>query len=60
MQLLNDPACNAIGPQTPNFWVIARAVRDFVANEGAGLLPLPGVVPDMKADTTKYVTMQTM
>lgn len=47
-------------PQTSNFWVIARAVRDFVKNEGGGLLPLPGVVPDMKADTAKYVTMQTM
>ncbi|KAI9016001.1 hypothetical protein DFJ74DRAFT_679151 [Hyaloraphidium curvatum] len=60
LQILKDPACDQIGPQTPNFWIIARAVRDFVANEGAGLLPLPGVVPDMKADTAKYVAMQTI
>ena len=39
---------------------MVRAVRDFVANEGLGLLPLAGSVPDMKADTSNYVTMQNM
>lgn len=44
--------------QSNSFWVIARAVRDFVANEGEGQLPLPGKLPDMKSDTANYVKLQ--
>jgi hypothetical protein len=46
--------------KSSNFWIIARAIRDFVQNEGSGLLPLPGKLPDMKADTKGYVRLQQM
>ena len=48
--------------QTPPFWVLARALRDFVADpgEGDGLLPLLGSIPDMESDTESYVQLQTM
>ncbi|KAJ3291041.1 NEDD8-activating enzyme E1 regulatory subunit [Borealophlyctis nickersoniae] len=59
-QMLDDAKADAITPKTPNFWIIARAVRDFVANEGRGLLPLAGAVPDMKSDTESYVKLQTL
>lgn len=46
--------------QSSPFWIIAKAVRDFVDNEGRGLLPLKGTLPDMTADTEKYVALQQM
>ncbi|KAJ3411946.1 NEDD8-activating enzyme E1 regulatory subunit [Chytridiales sp. JEL 0842] len=55
-----DPKVENITKTTSNFWIIARAVRDFTQNEGGGRLPLAGVVPDMKADTESFVSMQTI
>ncbi|TPX31591.1 hypothetical protein SmJEL517_g05094 [Synchytrium microbalum] len=43
---------------TNEFWFVAKAVNEFVQNEGQGMLPLPGNVPDMKADTKKFVDLQ--
>ncbi|CAG8583865.1 9486_t:CDS:10 [Acaulospora morrowiae] len=57
-EILNDATCENITADSSNFWIIARAIRDFVANEGQGLLPLAGTVPDMKAYTTGYVALQ--
>ncbi|KAL1918633.1 uncharacterized protein VTP21DRAFT_2655 [Calcarisporiella thermophila] len=57
-KIFRDAACDSLNAQSPNFWVIARAVRDFTANEGGGLLPLAGTLPDMKADTERYVLLQ--
>ncbi|KAI9289365.1 NEDD8-activating enzyme E1 regulatory subunit [Umbelopsis sp. AD052] len=56
--ILDDPSCENITKDSTNFWIIARAIRDFVQNEGSGLLPLPGKLPDMKADTKGYVRLQ--
>lgn len=44
--------------QSKSFWIMARALRDFVEFEGAGYLPLPGTIPDMTADTSQYVNLQ--
>ncbi|KAJ3150039.1 NEDD8-activating enzyme E1 regulatory subunit [Geranomyces michiganensis] len=60
LSILNDERAVNITAQTPDFWIIARAVRDFVANEGQGLLPLPGTVPDMHSDTESYINLQTI
>lgn len=57
-RVFNDPQCLNITSKSTNFWIIARAIKDFVENEGNGLLPLPGTVPDMKADTTRYIALQ--
>ncbi|CAG8565652.1 5552_t:CDS:2 [Acaulospora colombiana] len=59
-ELFNDSACENITSNSSNFWIIMRAVRDFVTNEGQGLLPLAGAVPDMKAYTSGYVALQTV
>jgi amyloid beta precursor protein binding protein 1 len=55
--ILADPLTK-LTPESTSFWIITRAVSDFVRRHS--VLPLAGVVPDMKADTEKYVTMQTM
>ncbi|KAI9696333.1 MAG: hypothetical protein M1820_008175 [Bogoriella megaspora] len=39
-----------------NFWVIAQAIKHFY--ESHGLLPLPGTVPDMKAQSKDYIELQ--
>ncbi|KAJ3192481.1 NEDD8-activating enzyme E1 regulatory subunit [Irineochytrium annulatum] len=59
-RIFSDPSCENITAESTNFWVIARAVRDFVNKEGEGLLPLSGVVPDMKSDTDTYVQLQSI
>ncbi|KAK0370376.1 ThiF family protein [Colletotrichum limetticola] len=41
---------------TSSFWIIAGAVRDFY--EKHGCLPVPGGLPDMKAQTSVYVELQ--
>src|SRR5437762_1551825 len=46
----------SIYTQSANFWVIAAAVRDFY--ESTGALPVPGAVPDMKAQSNVYVELQ--
>lgn len=45
-------------PETPNFFVIAHALAQFVKEKG--VLPLPGVLPDMKAKSQEYVRLQKM
>jgi hypothetical protein len=39
---------------------MARCVADFVDDPegGNGMLPLMGVVPDMKADSNRYILIQ--
>lgn len=51
---------DALGSKTDNFWIIARAVKDFLENheQGNGLLPLSGGIPDMKAESSGYVDLQ--
>jgi amyloid beta precursor protein binding protein 1 len=41
---------------TSSFWIIADAIKQFYKKHNA--LPLPGSVPDMKAQSTVYVQVQ--
>ncbi|GBF88159.1 NEDD8-activating enzyme E1 regulatory subunit [Raphidocelis subcapitata] len=41
-----------------DFWLLAAALRAFVANEGGGCLPLEGSIPDMHATTDLYLRLQ--
>lgn len=38
------------------FWIVADAVKEFYTKHGS--LPLPGNVPDMKAQSKVYVQLQ--
>lgn len=44
--------------QSKPFWIMAKAVQDFVEKEGEGCLPLSGSIPDMTAETEKYIALQ--
>ena len=55
--ILDDDACAYITPESSNFWLLARAVREFVANEGDGKLPLRGSIPDMISSSDMYIDL---
>ncbi|KAK6628877.1 hypothetical protein RUM43_002694 [Polyplax serrata] len=57
-QILDDDACVNLTSKSKPFWVLAKAVRDFVENEGRGCLPVKGSLPDMTANTFSYIALQ--
>jgi len=59
-EVLGDDKAAVTDQNTNDFWVLARAVREFVAcaEEGNGLLPLPGKIPDMVSDNESYIQLQ--
>ncbi|KAL4996100.1 hypothetical protein BDV10DRAFT_173154, partial [Aspergillus recurvatus] len=48
--------CKQLTADSADFWVIASAVREFY--ETHQVLPLPGTLPDMKAQSADYVLLQ--
>ncbi|KAL3065605.1 hypothetical protein OYC64_015709 [Pagothenia borchgrevinki] len=56
--LFNSEQCNNITSQSPSFWVMLRAVKEFVLKEGNGSLPVRGSIPDMIADSQKFINLQ--
>ncbi|ELT96932.1 hypothetical protein CAPTEDRAFT_19394 [Capitella teleta] len=57
-QIFDDPCCRQLTSESKPFWILARAVQEFVANEGSGSLPLRGNIPDMTADSERYIQLQ--
>ncbi|KAG5188200.1 NEDD8 activating enzyme E1 subunit 1 [Tribonema minus] len=58
--LLAEAQAHDLTPQSSSFRVLLRALADFVAQEGGGLLPLPGDIPDMTSDTDSFVALQAL
>ncbi|CDS08456.1 hypothetical protein LRAMOSA09818 [Lichtheimia ramosa] len=56
--IFEDQNCENLSAQSNAFWIVARAIKEFVANEGQGQLPLSGKLPDMKSDTPRYMALQ--
>ncbi|SPO25263.1 related to auxin-resistance protein [Ustilago trichophora] len=56
--MFQDAACNDITPSSINFWILVRALREFVAASPTQSLPLSGSVPDMKATSSGYIKLQ--
>ncbi|KAJ5265513.1 hypothetical protein N7505_004563 [Penicillium chrysogenum] len=48
--------CRQLSASSQDFWVIASAIKTFHASHG--VLPLPGSLPDMKAQSADYVSLQ--
>ncbi|XP_061197128.1 NEDD8-activating enzyme E1 regulatory subunit-like isoform X2 [Saccostrea echinata] len=57
-QLFNDPSAMNLTSESKPFWILLRAVKEFVENEGKGALPLRGSIPDMTADSERYIQLQ--
>jgi amyloid beta precursor protein binding protein 1 len=59
-ELFKDRQLSNISNASP-FWVLVAALKEYLKTpESEGLLPLPGVLPDMKADTKGFVTLQNL
>ncbi|XP_071476707.1 NEDD8-activating enzyme E1 regulatory subunit-like [Diadema antillarum] len=56
--IFNDSSCSNLNAESSNFWILAQAVKQFVENEGSGALPLRGSIPDMTADSKRYIQLQ--
>lgn len=57
-EILENDKCENVSVKSSNFWLLSAAVSRFVQENG--VLPLPGSLPDMKADTTNYIKLQTL
>jgi len=53
-------ACRAatLTSESTEFQFMVKALIDFMDNEGQGLPPLSGTIPDMEADNPKYIGLQ--
>lgn len=58
--IFSDEACQKLNTKDKNlqFWVIAKSMQDFIKTENNDLVPFPGTVPDMTADTDSYIKLQ--
>jgi amyloid beta precursor protein binding protein 1 len=60
-RLFEDESCKQIGVKSDAFWLLVCALRRYCeSTDGQGRLPLLGRLPDMKADTERYVRLQQM
>lgn len=58
LAMFQDPSCTSLTPSSSNFWVLVRALREFVAASPTASLPLSGSIPDMKATSSGYIKLQ--
>ncbi|KNC84014.1 hypothetical protein SARC_03748, partial [Sphaeroforma arctica JP610] len=58
VELMDRAEVDNVNRQSNPFWIKLRALKQFVANEGAGRLPLQGSIPDMEADSATYTQLQ--
>ncbi|XP_077982561.1 NEDD8-activating enzyme E1 regulatory subunit-like [Glandiceps talaboti] len=56
--IFNDDNCTNLTSESMPFWIMAQATKQFVENEGKGALPLRGSIPDMTADSKRYIQLQ--
>lgn len=56
--IFSDEACRNLNKQSKPFWIMTKALKEFIEKDNNGMLPLPGVLPDMTADTESYINLQ--
>ena len=55
-EVFESEDCKTPSAESERFWMIAHAVQKFHAKHE--LLPLPGTLPDMKAQSADYINLQ--
>ncbi|KAF0295098.1 NEDD8-activating enzyme E1 regulatory subunit [Amphibalanus amphitrite] len=58
--LFASQQCNSLTAKSDDFWVLVKALHEYVENEGEGLLPVRGPIPDMFSDSDRYIQLQNM
>ena len=58
--ITQDPKCVKLSSKSEDFWILARGLKDFLddteSNPGSQL-PLRGSLPDMFADSKRYIEL---
>jgi amyloid beta precursor protein binding protein 1 len=57
-EVFNDERAEKLTKDSKPFWILVRAVNEFVKKEGKGTLPASPAIPDMTASTVNYVKIQ--
>jgi len=57
-KILADEKGTEVTAKSDKFWIMVRALRDFMENEGKGLLPVSTNIPDMHCFPKYYVTLK--
>lgn len=57
-EIMDNPLCENLTSESKSFWILVKALKEFVNSEGNGCLPVRGVIPDMICDTQSYVKLQ--
>eukprot|EP00794_Sanderia_malayensis_P017029 gene17029-18743_t len=57
-EIFNSRRCEHPSEPNMNFWIIARAVKEFL--NSTGCLPLRGSIPDMFSDSARYIQLQSV
>ena len=57
-KVLKDPKGDKLDENSTNYWILVRALRDFMENEGKGFLPVSTSIPDFHTDPKSYVTLK--
>jgi len=57
-KILEDPKGTVVTAKSDKFWILVRALRDFMEKEGKGLLPVSTNIPDMHCLPEYYVTLK--
>eukprot|EP01135_Chromosphaera_perkinsii_P011792 Nk52_evm38s2496 gene=Nk52_evmTU38s2496 len=55
--IFDDSACCNLTADSSPFWIVANALKEFVAKHN-GVLPLRGSIPDMASDSDGYILLQ--
>ena len=55
-EVFDSPHCQDLTKDSANFWIIANALHTF--HQTHSVLPLPGALPDMKAQSSDYIRLQ--
>jgi NEDD8-activating enzyme E1 regulatory subunit len=55
-ELFEMEQCDNLTPNSPNFWLVASAIKSFYNTNK--VLPVPGSLPDMKAKSADYIKLQ--
>ena len=58
--MLRDPKGEALDDKSTDFWILVRALRDFMDNEGGGFLPCSTNIPDLTMDSKSYVKLKSI
>lgn len=58
--ILKEAGASTPCPSTKSFWLMAKALNEFVETEGHGALPVSGVIPDMMADSETFIRLQNL